>query len=225
MAYTTYDLITDVIDNYEGGKSASGTGLELRTTILAVAQRTANKIWYRTQWPFKIKSGSVSLTSGIGDLPADFHAVGPNGSVYRAAYQPMVQRPLQEIKKLQLTYAQQGESEIYSPGDTYNSSSARKRRFLCYPLETATIYMTYERLSPVLVDETPVATDGLLEWPIEFYDVIYEGIVWRRMRSTGNSQHPDQKQIFMEALKDQMIAHSQGREREHYVQPFRGRNL
>jgi hypothetical protein len=225
MAYSTASLIDDVIANFDGKDLTKGSATALRAKILAVAQRTADKVWYKYQWPFKIKSGSVSLTSGIGDLPSDFHNIGPHGSVYRAVYQPLQWRPLQKVMMLQTESAKADQSTIYAIGDTYNDSGTMKRRIHCYPLETATIYLIYERTSPVLLDQSTPSTDGMLEWPTAFYDVIYEGVVWRRMRSVGNTQYQDQKQIFMEALSDQQKAERQGRETSHYFAPYAGRNL
>jgi hypothetical protein len=225
MAFTTYTLISDVIENFTGKNLSSGSADALRSKILAEAQRIGDKIWYHYQWPFRTKSGTVSLTSGVGDLPSDFHNIGPHGFVYRAAYDPLEWRPLQKVLMLQTEVAQSANSAIYAIGDTYNSGGTRKRRIYCYPLETTTIYIQYERSSPVLVDQSSPSTDGMLEWPTAFYNVIYEGVIWKRMRSVGNTQYQDQKGIFLEALADQVKAERQGRETSHYLAPFPGRNI
>jgi hypothetical protein len=231
----TAGLVDEVIRVHEGMDPASAGAVPVRVVITNVAQRAISYIWNLRNWTFRQGEGTVSCTTGVGNLPSDFLRFGPHGGVFKTAAQWVLDWiPLSEMESMRLAQAQSGTAELYSVGGTRGLSESNygSRVLYVYPFETATFQITYERMVPTLVDgghsfvPPALPTDGLLILPSAFYSALYERTVYLRMMDKGNmAQVSEQRTIYSEALADLIKVEQQGIEASHSMAPYPLRNL
>lgn len=78
---TTGEMVTALIDYYVNQGGADATNADLRKKVVHHLKAIIKRIWVAYPWPFRLGSGTVALTSGVGNLPSDFTSPGPSFTV------------------------------------------------------------------------------------------------------------------------------------------------
>lgn len=158
----TVGLIDDTIRFALSIEDADGDTVRRRARILQFAQEIWDDVWLHFPWTWKKTSASVSISSGVGSLPADFGEIGRDGAVYSGTNE-LLPVPDQQIHE----YVQWGggrEEYTYTVRGMA-ASGALQIRVATTAAQTLTVY--YERRPPELQDipatgVQPVSGGGII---------------------------------------------------------------
>lgn len=205
---TTAALIDAVISYTDNSSSSDGDNALRRLRMLQWCQERFEEIWYFRQWPFRARTGTVTVAAAAnsGDLPSDFAEIGDQGGVYDGVI------PLTEISQQQLVTERQSgnrmlSSYVYAIFD-YNSSTLRKKIQTLTLGATTAFDLNYLSAAPTLADSTG-ATNNLDDIPVQYHQtVILPAVVARARMSIGDDR--DFENNFMRGLAH-MVAQERGR--------------
>lgn len=122
--------------------------------LTQVSKRVANSAPY---W-WKNATANVSLTAGVGTLPADFSHLGTQGAVYVSGqpYRIVEYKPPEYIRYQILNNVQSGIPLYF----TFDTVTAGLSKILTWPPDSSTLIFTnYIRKTPELID-APLAPTG-----------------------------------------------------------------
>lgn len=185
---TTSALIDIIINYVDNSSSADNDNSVRRTRILQYAQEVFDEVWYFRGWPFKSRSGTVTVTAGnnAGDLPADFGEFGDKGGVYDGT------SALVEISEAQLIAERQSGNRQLGPYIFavfgYNTATNRKQLQVLTQGANVTYTINYLALAPTLVDATD-STNKLDNIPAQHHQsVLVPGVAAKAKVSIGDSR-------------------------------------
>lgn len=158
---TSGQVISDALNYYVnvGGDAAAKTAL--RNQALFYLQEVATLGKRYAPWPFKIGSGTVTLSSAnYGTLPADFYHMGEYGTVFISGQQGAM---LTEVTPQQMILLRRNSSNANTTMPTnyavYGLDSTGTPLIQVYPNATCTLLVdNYVTKAPVMVDRPAALT-------------------------------------------------------------------
>jgi hypothetical protein len=229
-------LATSVLQFAEGREAPTAASeYGLRRRVKFVGQGVVDFVHYHRPWEFRWATASVTITAGLGDLPANFLSFGKTGGVFLGAGLPQLgYMSLLQMNVLRTAVGATGQPYAYSIGaqePTIGATVGLRKLFL-YPKDSRTITILYEKKAPVLLDSAlpedvaALATNGsgLEEIPSAWHHiVIYEGVVYDLLKEKANAQSvTEQMGKYQSGLKSMIENERQGREATHNLLPYPG---
>jgi hypothetical protein len=135
---TAGDLISSVIRFY-ANQGGNVTDIKTRQRAEFILNRLADEFFRMAPWWFKEKDGSVTLTSGVGTLPADFDNMGLEGKIYISGYEnfgPLIYATPSQVREMITISPSSGRPQFWC---LYGRSSTGIPTILTYPTDNSTL--------------------------------------------------------------------------------------
>lgn len=157
MSLTTGEIISNVLTYYVNqGSSVVQQDARQRQKAHFFYTQAARRLWNSAPHWFRKGDGTVSLTAGVGSMPADFSRMGTQAQVY---IQGQLYRPLKykapDWMKFQIKNSPQtGTPWAYSLYDTTASVRAQGLdEILCWPSDNSTLdVLAYDKKMVEMID-------------------------------------------------------------------------
>lgn len=186
----TSTLISSVMTNYDNISSADADNADRRVRYLQMAQEVFDTAYYFREWPFRYKTGTVTLAAAGTSvkLPATFHQFGVQGGVYNASSGMR----LEEVSALDVLAAQQaGQSNpgIFTVLTQDSTDGLPYLQFGGTVAANTDFDIVYLQTSPTLVDTTGNASK-LQFIPVAYHNtVLLPGVVARTKQTEGDMRN------------------------------------
>lgn len=168
MPLTTGEWITAVLEySVNQGDSSIAADPELRKRTHFYAQKVGRRVWNAAPHWWKLANGTVSLSSGVGDMPTDFSHFGEKSDVYIQGqkYRKLLYRRPDIVNYYVQNNPQSGIPRIYT---LQGKTTAGVPQILCWPTDSSTLVITrYVKRMPELIDAplAPVLAEGAVGNP------------------------------------------------------------
>jgi len=219
----TDELISKVLIEHHqiaDTKVIDATRVPMRVRILGNLQEVSDENWGLRDFGFRYIDANGLLTPGDPQvvLPTGWENEGRDGLVWIVPSgtdaQPLVWRPLREVKRDVVLGQEVGIPSKYSVG---------AGELWVYPIPSAAfpIFYFYLGLPPVLTDESP---GGLDLWPVPWRQlVLYAGVVAQEMIDKGDqASWPLQNRKFERGIFSMCAREAQGRPEPSFLPRFGG---
>lgn len=124
-------------------------------------EKVVDKLWNSAPYWYRKGDGNVTLTAGVGTMPADFSRIGTQGLVFLQGqlYRPLTYKPPDWMKFQVQNNPQQGTPWTYS---LYGQTALGRPQIYCWPQDNSTLEVkVYDKLRQELVDK-PLAPNATL---------------------------------------------------------------
>lgn len=177
---TTGEMVTAIIDYYVNQGGADATNADLRKKVVHHLKAIVKRIWTAYPWSFRIGSGTVVVTSGVGTMPADLMSLGPSCLVTKVGttHELRYRIPQDLFRSLAMDT---GTSDLPTHYTVANQTVLGLPKLYIYRTNAAALTLNvtnYQRRAPVPVDypSAPTAAIGAtglitgtsLKWRITF---------------------------------------------------------
>jgi hypothetical protein len=185
---TTQDLISRIVNYTDNTDSTDADNVTRRGRILQYCQEVFDYVWNFRPWIFKYRTSTVTIngTTGIGDLPADFNSLGPEGKLYdtSSGRQLWEDSYYKMMEKIRLGLQAGNPPELFALGGLDTVTFQRTVQII--PPGTAlTLTLDYEAKSPILVDAASSSNLELI--PADYhFSVLLPGVHARTAQSQGD---------------------------------------
>lgn len=116
-------------------------------------EKVVDKLWNSAPYWFRKADGQVTLTNGVGTMPADFSRIGTQGQIYLQGqrYRPLAYKAPDWIKFQIQNNTQAGEPWAYS---LYGQTALGRPQIQCWPRDNSVLdVLVYDKLRQELVDK------------------------------------------------------------------------
>lgn len=180
MYATVEDLVKELAAWYDDTDTTQYTlPTSKLNRYLHYTQLTLEEIWNYRAWPFKMKSDAISVTAGVGPLPTDFAAFGPNGYLKAQASSDIwAEAALQDVSVLRTGNKGQN-MHVFAVGDT-GQGDGTLAVFTPSTTENGSFDVFYEQVAPTLVlsDQVPL--------PASMHHVLLKGGISKVQEAKGD---------------------------------------
>lgn len=150
---TVAELITAGLTYYSNaGSPTIASDLNQRKRAHFFLTQVGNRVWDSAPHWWKLGDGSVTLSSGIATMPADFGHFGTQGQAFIQGqlYRPLSYRPPDWVKFQLQNYPLTGLPQVYT---LYGNTSTGTPKLLCWPTDNSVIVLTsYSKRKPEFID-------------------------------------------------------------------------
>lgn len=223
---TVTEVIDQVIERSDNIKGTPADYSDRRLRLLDYLREVVDEIWWLRDWPWRMKSGTVTVPAGAGAVvvPADFNDWGHEGGIYGADGQPLDPVSEREILDLREAGHRSDTPDRYSIFDEDSTGMAPTyRKMLQFPMNDAavTLKLWYQATPPALDESSN--NNNLRFIPVQYHrNTIVPGVRFKSQQSKSDARSAQSKVEYEAAKAAMLTAEARDRNRIRQLPSFFG---
>ena len=197
MYSETGTLVDDISKYYDNTDLSTVQDATLRQgKIMQFVNRVRDEIWWMRPWTWTQQEDTVTMSSGIGGLPADFGTIGPQCGLYdQANGRPWTQINFQEMQTLRKRHVRVNDRLVAIGVDGAGGPAA-----LIPNTGSSEVFDLVYKARPLMLSYS----DDILPMPTHFGQALLLGVVARLKEEEGDPR-PLWREDYMRALSRAMV--------------------